>query len=189
VNYRTTTDPFTFKRTTPYVRENSLSRFRTRISDVANRVRVNFDWDPRLNSYAEQIYVTDTESRVYSGGAYTTDGARVTVAADSVLRYGARPKVLNLQWVRDPATATDILLRYFDLMVAPRVGIRLDTFVQAYDLECGHRIALGDDWDTVISFPRPGSDGSWGGKVFTVVGVKRTRSPILYQVEAIETTT
>lgn len=194
VDYRTSGDPFTFARTTPWMRQGSLERFRTRISDVVNRVRVNFDWDPLTNTFGGHVYISDTESRVYVGGFvddYVADFAgREAIAAASVARYGARERAVDLQWVVDPETATAILYRLFDLNVNPRVGIRFDTFVQAYDLECGHRIQLSDDWDSVISFPGPGSDGSWGGKVFTVTGLKRPKDrPVIYEVEAVETTT
>ena len=193
-NYRTGSDLFTFARTTPWMRQGSLRRFRTRVSDVVNRLRVDFDWDPRTNTYAQQVYITDTASRVYVAGftnAYVADfTGRVATAAASVARHGAREDSISLPWVVDPVTATSVLWRLFDLIVSPRVGARFDTFVQAYDLEIGHRIRISDDWDSVTPFPRPGSNGSWGGKSLVVTSVKRPKDrPVIYEVEAVEITT
>ena len=194
-DYRSTADPFVFARTTPWMREGSLRRFRTRISDVVNRLRVNFDWDARTNSYAGSVYISDTDNRVYVGGFVndyvTTDfDGRRAIALASVQRYGPRPDTINLPWVVDPETATDILWRMFDLLVTPRVGVRFDTFVNAYDLEVGHRIELSSDWDATVAFPRPGSNGSWADKSLVVTNVKRPKDrPVIYEVEAVEITT
>jgi hypothetical protein len=194
-DYRTPADPFVFAKTTPWMREGSLKRFRTRISDVINCLRVEFDWDARTNTYGGAVYVTDTERRSYVGGFIddfvTTDyDGRLARAAASSARYGKREHVVRLPWVVDAESATSYLHRMFDLVIEPRVGVRFDTFVNAYDLEVGHRIELSDDWNSTVSFPRPGSDGSWGGKSFFVVNVKRPRDrPVIYEVEAVEITT
>lgn len=185
-NYRAPGDPFTFSRRSKFVQNKSFKPFGTRVSDIVNSLTVNFDFDPRTNTYADALHIRPDGSRVYSGG-FTTDGTRATAADDSATLFGLRADTLNLPWIRDPATASAILARSFDLSVNPRLAVEFATFVQAYDLECGHVIQFSPDWDDIVPFTKPGSDGSWENKNLVVVNVQRpSDKPSRYQVEAVE---
>ncbi len=187
VDYRSVAEPFTFYRTgRGHVVEKSFTTATTRISQIANTIRVNYDWDPRTNTYGDQLYVTPTASRVYSG-SFGTDASLEALCAISEAAYGAKESVLSLQMVVDPATASDILARHVGLRALPRIRVRFRTFVNAYDLNRGHVIQFAADWDSRIRFPRFGSDGTWAGKLFRVVSVQRLKeSPVEYGVEAVE---
>lgn len=187
VDYRTVSEPFVFYRTRAHVVADSFEVGYTGISDVANSVRVNYDWDPRTNTYGDQVYITPTASRVSIAGLFGADSGRESTAADSEDVYDTSELVVSLQMVSDPATATAILSRLFDLRVEPHVTVTFETFVNAYDLNRGHVIAFSSDWDDRMAFPRAGSDGTWDGKLFRVVSVKRlSESPIRYEVQAVE---
>ena len=187
VNYRSASEPFTFYRARAHVVEGSFSAGVTRISMVANTIRVNYDWDPRTNTYGDQLYVTPTGSRVYSGGAFTTSSSLQTLCSTSQGLYGTKELVVSLKMVVDPATASSVLSRLVGLRALPRIRVKFRTFVNAYDLNRGHVIGFSADWDSRLKYPRFGSDGTWAGKLFRVVSVQRLReSPVQYGVEAVE---
>lgn len=187
VDYRSTASPFIFERSRAHVVEGSFSPGVTRISLVANSIRVNYDWDPRTNTYGDQLYVTPDGSRVYSGSAFTTDASLEALAGISDGLYGTKELVVSLKMVVDPATASSILSRLVGLRALPRIRVRFRTFVNAYDLNRGHVIGFDADWDSRLRYPRFGSDGTWAGKLFRVVSVQRLKeSPIQYGVEAVE---
>ncbi len=188
VNYRSAAVPFIFSRKKAHVVQGSFSAGTTRITLVANTVRVNYDWDPRTDTYGDQLYITPTRSRVYSGGIFTTDSGLEAAALDSKTWYKNRPELaISLKMVSDPATASSILSRLFALRSYPRTMVRFRTFVNAYDLNRGHVIGFSGDWDARLKYPRAGGDGTWEGKRFRVVSIQRLKeSPIEYQVEAVE---
>lgn len=187
-DYRSASDLVTFNREGAYVLRDSLRVSRTPTSSVANLVRVNFDYDPRAKTFGEQVYITDTESRVYFAfGLWTTDGTREAEAVSSVARHGRKELTMNLKWVRDPATASNILRRLFDWRIEPRVVVKFISYLNAVDLERGHVIQMGSDWDSFLPYPKAGSNGSWSGKnlrVFSVV--KLAGLPVQHEITAIE---
>jgi len=130
-------------------------------------VRVNYDYDLRTKTYAEQCFVSDTDSWGYSGSSESRDQAtdRELTAASSVSLYGRREHVINLSMSNDPATATSIRNRAFDLMYRPRVTVRFTTFLNACDLERGMLIQLGDDFDSLMPYPLAALTApGWGGR-------------------------
>lgn len=193
LNYRTATDLFRFNASDRTVQQGSLSVNRTDIARVVNRLHVNFDYDQRTSSYAQQIFIAPGDSWGWDGSAYVRDqngsgpDNREAVATSSQALYGLRDAVVNLPHVKDPATAMSIRNRTFDWLVCPRVTVDFVTFHNAIDLERGHVIALGTDWDGLIAYPKPGSDGSWGSKRFIVTEVRRLAGlPVQYAVKATE---
>ncbi len=186
-DYRSSTDLFTFRRKAGHVAIDTFNPGKTRVSNVRNVVRVNYDWDMNSGAYADTMFITDADSRVYSGGSFTTDGTREARSALSVAQCGLKERIFNLRYVKDPATASDILTRAHDLMCFPKPNVVFQTFVNAYDLNRGHVIQFDGDWDALYTFPREGSDGSWVGKAMRVVSVKRLKGSVVrYQVEAVE---
>ena len=187
-DYREASDLVDFNRAGPFVVRDSLKVGRTPLSGVANAIRVNYDYDLRTRTYGDQLYITPDGSRIYSAGAFTTDGARVTTATTSETRFGSRELTVNLSYVRDPLTASSILLSMFDWRVNPRVRVRFATFLNALDLERGHILRLGSDWDSFLTYPKPGGDGSWASKNLQVYAVRKlTQLPVQYEVLAVET--
>lgn len=190
VNYRSAAEPFIFRRHANHVVEESFDPGQGKITLIRNAVRVNYDWDPRTNSFADQLYITPTGSRIYIGGFFnnfTTDSARETVAAESEAAYGLAEETIDLRYVRDPETATSILQRYFDLRSVNRVELEFSTFLNGYDLNRGHVIGFSSEWDALRRYPKAGSDGSWDGKVLRVVRVSRPRGrPGVYRARAVE---
>lgn len=185
-DYRTASDLYTFTSANSDVRQGAFKAGRTPSRQVVNAVRVNYDYDPRTRTYGDQLYITPDGSRVYSSG-FTTDGTRVTTAGTSRTLYGLRELVHNVPYVADPATASSILTRLFDLKVSPRVVINFTTWLNAFDLERGHVIGFSSDWDTFLTYPKPGGDGSWASKAFRVVRVTRSSdTPTQYRVVAVE---
>jgi hypothetical protein len=187
-NYRDLSDLIDFNAAGSFVERGSFKVGRTARSQVANVVRVNYDYDPRTRSFGDQVFVSPEDSRVYSFGAFTTDGSREASAITSDARYGRREITLNLTMVRDPFSATYVLTQMFDWRINPRVEVRFNTFMNALDLERGHIFRMGSDWNTFMPYPKAGSNGSWASKNFQVFSVTKLRSlPMRYAVVAIET--
>ncbi|OFV79345.1 MAG: hypothetical protein A2W26_00030 [Acidobacteria bacterium RBG_16_64_8] len=189
VNYRSATDEYLFGSNRMEV--DSLSAGMTSVSRVRNVVRVNYDWDPRLNSYGSQVFISDTDSRgwVASANQEQRDSAadREPLAAVSVLAHGRKEQILSLKYVNDPITATSIRNRFFDLTYRPRVALSFRTFLNAYDLERGMVIRTSSDLDSFITYLGPGSDGSWFGRRFRVLRTtRREAGATTYEVEAVE---
>jgi hypothetical protein len=191
VNYRSAAAPFKFA--PKHMEGKQITADYTPISQVRNVVRVNFDQDLRTNSYGEQVFIDQADSRGWTGSAYARDqngGApdnRETLATESVTAYGEKEAVLNLSMVRDPATATDIRNRYFDLVYRPRVVVKFTTYLNAVDLERGMVITFDQEWDDSFPCPVLDSGGSWLGVGFRVVRVtRREAAQTLYNVEAVE---
>jgi len=190
INYRSAGSPFYFS---PDHVAGSLNVSYTTISRVRNTVRVNFDHDIRTRSYGHQVYITPTDSYGWTGSAYARDQNagppenRETVAAASETLYGAREHTLNLDMVKDAATATDIRDRFFDLTNRPLVIVRFKTFLNAVDLERGQVVGFSEDWDSILPCPVQGSGGSWYGKGFRVVRSTRSEGEATtYDIEAVE---
>lgn len=190
VDYRSAAAPFYFS---PDNVEGVPRVDYTPVSAVRNVVRVNFDHDPRTNSYAQEIFIGRTDSRGWTGAAYARDqngGApdnREGLADNSATSYGEKEEVLNLSLCRDPATATDVRDRYFDLMHRPRVVVNFRTGFNAVDLERGRVIKMSDDWDSIFPCPVLDSGGLWTNAAFRVLRVTRQETAAtLYNVEAIE---
>jgi hypothetical protein len=187
-DYRTKLNPFIFtKRYVSGVPRVGMSS----ISQVRNVVRVNYDYDIRTRGYTQQAFISDTDSRGYdagSGGEIRDQaGLREPLAADSIALYGRREYVLNLSMSNDPATALSVRNRAFDLMYRPRVEVRFTTFLNGYDLERGMVIQLSEEFDSLMPYPLPGSDGSWYAKNFRVVRVtRREAAATTHDVEAVE---
>jgi hypothetical protein len=197
-NYRTEADPTIFTR--GMIEKGSLKIGRTDVEDVANVIRVNFDYDGIAGTYAEQVFVTDTDSRGWTGSAFAQDQAtttpndRQTQAGASIESFGRIEFVHNCPNIKDPATATDIRDRLFDWKVQPHVLTEFVTYVNAQDIERGHVLQLGADWDAPATdggaprpFPKPCSDGSWAGKNLMVYEKTRAAGlPNRYLIRAVE---
>lgn len=190
VDYRSAAAPFLFS---PDNVDGVPRVSYTSVSGVRNVVRVNFDHDLRTNSYAQEVFVSTTDSRGWTGSAYARDqnggtpDDRETKGASSATTYGEKEEVLNLSLCRDAATATDVRDRYFDLMYRPRVVVNFRTHLNAVDLERGRVIKMSDDWDSIFPCPVLDSGGLWTNAAFRVLRVTRQETAAtLYNVEAIE---
>lgn len=188
VDYRSASDPFVFYRSRNHVVEGSFQVGFGKISDVANTLRVNYDWDPRTNSYGDQLYITPSASRIHVlGTTFAPNPTREALAADSAALYGTKETVVSLKMIRYAGAASRTLTRLFDLRYNPPITVRFRTFVNGYDLNRGHVISFAADWDDRLAYPKAGSDGSWAGKKFRVVRVTRLAdSPVQYDVDAVE---
>ena len=187
-DYRTTSDVFKFG--WQYIVKNSLRITSTPIVAVRNIIRVNYDYDIRTKSYAEEVFITATDSRGSAGTRdqnTTAPDDRESQSSDSVTAFGEKEYIHNMRYCSDAATAADVRERLFDLLVRPRVVIQFRTHVNAADLERGQRIEMDAELDDLIAYPGIGSNGSWSGKVFFVVRATRlAASPVAYSIEAVE---
>jgi hypothetical protein len=185
-NYRSPTNQFVF--TKRYI-EAVPRAPRSDVSRVRNVVRVNYDYDVRLGTYAQQCFISDTDSRGWNGSSEFRDEAanREVSAADSIARYGRRELVHNLMFCKDAATATSVRNRLFDWLYRPRVTVEFSSFLNAFDLERGMVIQLSEELDSVLHYPGPGSDGSWYGKNLVVESVARNEAgAVTYEIKAVE---
>lgn len=103
--------------------------------------------------------------------------SREKTLAGSVARYGARRDVqLDLRAVYDSSTAREVRNRLVALLGRARVSVEFAT-EKAPDVERGHVIQFDSDLDAALSYPLPGSDGSWVGKSFVVVETEQLLGP------------
>jgi len=114
-------------------------------------------------------------------------GDREDVASDYQDRYGPREEQqITADWIRDENTAVSLRNRRFDLTARPRVVVRFST-MRAPDLRRMQVIAFSSDLDSVVAYPKYGSDGSWSGKRFRVLEVTQNCGPAYHtEVLAIE---
>lgn len=189
-DYREASDLVAFNATGSFVVRDTLRVDRTPERSIVNDLRVNYNYDPRTRTYQDQLYIRPGASRVnYPIVGFTSDiYGREDAAADSADLFGTHTLIHDLPWVKDPQTATKIMERLFDWRVQPRLLLHFNTFLNAIDLERGHVLRLGDDWDDYLTYPKVGGDGSWAGKNLQVLSVVKLQElPVQYAVTAIET--
>ena len=112
--------------------------------------------------------------------ARSTREAVAAAAASPTTGYGpSDPDQVPADYINDEATALRLRNRRFDLRVLDRVVVVFRTTL-APDLQRLRHIQFDATLDAYVAFPRYGSDGSWAGKVFKVIGV--TQYPMDAQV-------
>lgn len=100
-------------------------------------------------------------------------------------RYGGKRELtIDGNWIRDSATAREVRNRIFDLSSEPKVRVRFES-IRVPDLERGKLIAFSSNFDRYFPFPKTGSDGSWGGKLFYVVDVRQNCGPDRWDTEVL----
>jgi hypothetical protein len=191
-DYRSTSDVYKFK-----LRDFVGKKFDAELSPIVgvkNQVTVNFDYDIRTKTFAESVFITDTDSRGWTGSAYARDqnttapDDRESQSADSVAAHGAKEYVVNMRECRDGATATEVRERIFDWLVEPLVLLEFNTWLNASDLERGQIIQTDDSLDSYQLYPKQGGGGSWSGKNFQVYRIaRRATKPVTYKIFAVET--
>lgn len=126
-------------------------------------------------------------SALWNRSADYTRSTRETSAASALAMYGpCDPDMVQATYINDESTAVRVRNRRFDLRVLDRV-IVVFTTTMAPDLQRHRLIQFDASIDAYVAFPRYGSDGSWAGKVFRVVGVTQYLDAQFHQeVTAIE---
>lgn len=116
-------------------------------------------------------------------------GNRETLAATSAAsdRYGEkRPVKVQSDFIRETVVATHLRDTILDFRCFPPVFITLRTN-SCPDIQRGRVFRLASDVDTLMPYPGHGSDGSWEGRCFRVLGVtQNSRAPYDQQIRAVE---
>jgi len=115
-------------------------------------------------------------------------GDRETRATAAESLYGVKPgRVVQATWLRDERMAQLYRNLLFDFFGEPKVKVTFSTTF-CPDLQRGRVVQFDSTVDSMMKFPRPGSDGSWVGKKFRVLEVAQHAGPENWhqQVVAIE---
>jgi len=107
-----------------------------------------------------------------------------TVAATEALYGKRREGTYEARCIYDGEVAREIRNRLMDLYGKPRLRVEFTT-EHAPDLERGRVIAFSSDFDAVLPYPEPGTDGSWSGKRFVVVETEQLLGPASYSTRVI----
>lgn len=95
-------------------------------------------------------------------------------------RYGARrDTVLDARAVQESETARELRNRVGALIGKPRVILNFSTEM-APDLERTRVIQFSGDFDAILPYPDPDTDGSWVGKRFVVVETEQQVGPVAF---------
>lgn len=127
-------------------------------------------------------FAASTTTSSYSGTTRKT--TREYTLADAETVYGARrPYTNTARTIRDTDTAIEARNRLIDLGGVPRVGVYLRSF-RLRDLERYHVVQFSQRFDQFVRYTEYGSDGSWAGKKFWVVGCRHHMGPSRFDTEA-----
>jgi hypothetical protein len=101
--------------------------------------------------------------------------------------YGPREeRQMVADWIRDQTTAVQLRDRIFDLTARPRVVVRFASY-RIPDMRRMQVIEFASDLDSVVAYPKYGTNGSWSGKRFRVLEVEQNMGPQFHtEVLAIE---
>jgi hypothetical protein len=193
-NYRSAADVFRFSATGPNrIIKGSFNVTTRPMSSVATEVRVKFNQDPSTKTYADEVYITGSDSYGWNGTAQARDqnttapDNRETLSAARSTAYGTRSFTHSMPYCSDPYTATHVRNRLFDLISFPRVVVRFGTYVNAADLERGQIIEFDSSCDDIVRYPGVDSDGSWANKKFQVGRItRRNVGATAYEIEAVQ---
>ena len=107
-----------------------------------------------------------------------------TVATTEALYGRKREGTYEGRFIYDGETAREMRNRIMDLYGKPRMRIEFTT-EHAPDLERGRVIAMSGDFDAVLPYTEPGTDGSWVGKRFVVVETEQMLGPTAYSTRIV----
>lgn len=103
----------------------------------------------------------------------------------TALRYGARKDTtMELRTVNDTETARETRVRSARVMGRPRSMVTFSTEL-APDLERGRVIGFTSDFDSLLPFPDPDSDGTWQGKRFMVIETEQHLGPVAFYTKVV----
>jgi hypothetical protein len=115
--------------------------------------------------------VTDTSGAKIYCADFRRGYRERQIAAGPAGARGLPPKTITLPWINDARAATDLR----DLMISHEaeapIQIRFATS-QMPDLERGMVFESDEDLDTLLKFPRFGSDGTWANKTWRTLEVR-----------------
>lgn len=98
-------------------------------------------------------------------------------------RYGAkRDTVEDLRAVAETDTAREVRDRLVALLGKPRMEVKFSTHA-APDIERGRVFEFSSDFDALVTYPDPDSDGLWTGKRFVVVEAEQLLGPIAFYMK------
>lgn len=141
----------------------------------------NFLWGSGTNVATNCAYLlgyakADTGFTSNNPASYSR-GDRERAAEDSASDYGPKAEqVITADWLRDENSATELRNRIFDLNSTPPTFAKIKTLV-CPDLQVMRVLQFDSDVDGHVSFPRYGSDGSWGLKAMRVLEVEQSCGP------------
>jgi len=102
---------------------------------------------------------------------------------NAATRYGARrDTVEDLRAVIETDTAREVRNRVAALVGKPRLTVTFSTDI-AHDIERGRVIGFTSDFDAVLPYPDPDSDGAWAGKRFVVVETEQQLGPVAFYIK------
>lgn len=114
---------------------------------------------------------------VFNSVASYQRGDRERAAEDSASDYGPKAEqVITADWIRDENSAVELRNRIFDLNSTPPTFAKIKT-LRMPDLQIMRVVRFSDDIDEHVSFPRYGSDGSWGNKAMRAIEVEQSCGP------------
>ena len=117
--------------------------------------------------------------------AFSPKGIREQAMKKAADRYGARRDLsIEGRALYDTRTARDTRNRMADLMSKPRVVVSFATD-RAPDLERGRVIAFSSDFDAILPYPGPDSDGLWAGKGFVVTETEQHLGPTAFYTRVV----
>jgi hypothetical protein len=126
-----------------------------------------------------------TTGTVPSFCAYSPKGIREQAMKAAAARYGARRDLsIEGRAIYDTRTARDLRNRVADLMSKPRVVVSFATD-RAPDLERGRVIMFSSDFDSILPYPGPDSDGLWAGKGFVVAETEQHLGPTAFYTRVV----
>jgi hypothetical protein len=112
-------------------------------------------------------------------------GNREQACAASVAIEGSRHETtIEGTWIRDTATARELRNRLIAFTVYPQLTVNFSSMLVP-DLERGRVIQLDAAFDSVLPYPRDGSDGTWAGKRFWVVSTRQHMGPDRWDTEVV----
>lgn len=114
-------------------------------------------------------------------------GDRETQADASATAFGPREElVVTADWVREERVAVNLRDAIFDLRSTPRPWFRFKSH-RVPDMQLFRVFTLDDSLDSIMGFPRYGSDGSFAGKTMRALEIEHDMGPSFHdEVYAVE---
>jgi hypothetical protein len=153
---------------------------------------INLLWATGASAVTNAAFVFGNDRGANSGNTRNhpcrfARGDRERIADGYQDLYGPRPEEqITADWIREETTAVELRNRLFDLSAQPRVIVRFASF-RTPDLRRMQVISFASDLDSVVAYPKYGSDGSWSGKRFRVLEVEQNMGPQFHtEILAVE---
>lgn len=176
-DYRTTGDPYQWEPGRDFY-ENTFRCWRTPISEVANRIYIDFAYCHNTGKFRRTAFITPEATD--NGFGTDDDAARKLKAGYSETRFGeGREFRLRAYHVRKQGVAKKLRNFYFDTLWRPRVSFEFETGVNACDLSVGNVIMFAGAVHTINGWALPNPDvtsKNWSSYYWYVTGVTRMES-------------